>query len=255
MSVLKSALQSGIRLNAGRRNSRLSLYLIAASLVILVLLANIVHFERRGQHQPRPRTCDAKDIVLGISIPNANRKFQSLGGTKHWFHLVERLIINIDRMIELHKTVESMKGRSSKTIYIIFDRKYDVENLGPFGRLLFVSLVFGREIASDEALFERIIFGYSSLKTVIHHSGTMLVEAHQFHPHHIVDIKSRGITAVKSKCFTDVLNFFCTDAHFLHVGAFQNMNTEMSDFVLPSFLQMLTTCSSKALTVDQRLFR
>ena len=198
MSVLKSALQSGIRLNAGRRNSRLSLYLIAACLVILVLLANIVHFERRGQHQPRSRTCDAKDIVLGISIPNANRKFQSLGGTKHWFHLVERLIINIDRMIELHKTVESMKGRSGKTIYIIFDRKYDVENLGPFGRLLFVSLVFGREIASDEALFERIIFGYSSLTTVIHHSGTMIVEAHQFHPYHIVDIKSRGITAVRA---------------------------------------------------------
>jgi hypothetical protein len=221
MKVFRASLQSGSRLNTGRRNLRLSLYLISACLVILVIFANIVvHFERHAQHQLRLRKWNSDDAVLGISIPAVNEKFLSLGGTKHWFHLVERLILNIDRMIELRKTVGSMKGRSTSTIYIIFDRKCDVENLGSFGRLLFVSLVSGRETASDQALFEKIVFGYSSVKTTIHHSVSTIVEAHQFCPHHIVDIKSLGSTSTWSKYFTSIFKKFCADVHFLLVEVF-----------------------------------
>jgi hypothetical protein len=220
MTVFKAALQSGTRSNTGRRNLRLSLQLISACLVILVIFVNIVLYERRAQHQLRPRACDSNDTVLGISVPAVNEKLLSLGGTKHWFHLIERLITNIDRMIELQKTVGSMKGCRGNTMYIIFDRKSDVENLGSFGRLLFVSLVSGRETASDQALFDKIIFGYSSLKTAIHHSVTTIVEAHQFHPHHIVNIKSLGNAATWSTYFTDIFRIICNDVHFLLVDAF-----------------------------------
>lgn len=227
MKVFRATWLSGTCSITVTRNLRLSLYLVAACLVILVIFANIVFFERSAQRLLLPSACDPNHIVFGISVPVVDSKFLSLGGTKHWFHLVERLIMNIDRMIELHKTVASIEGRSGRSIYIIFDRKCDVENLGPFGRLLFVSLVSGRKVASEEALFERIIFGHSSLKTTINHSLTKFMEAHYFHPHHTVDVKSRGKTAICSKYFINIIKIMCTccllPVHFLLVAAFLDL--------------------------------
>lgn len=188
------------RQKTGHKRLKLSLSLIPACLLILVIFANIVLLERRAQQQQTFNSisgkCSLDNLVLGISISAVNRKFLSLGGTKHWFHLTERLILNIDRIIKFRKKVASLKGRDDKVIYIIFDQKYDVENLGPFGRLLFVSLVSGGRTPNKEPIFERIIFGYSSLKKVMHSAETvaknMSAEAHEFHPHHIVDLRSQG---------------------------------------------------------------
>ena len=135
--------------------------------------------------------CGANVPAIAITIDALDSRFRNLGGTRHWFHLLERLIVNIGKFSDLQQDIAKMNADRQLTIHIIFNEKSDVDNLGPFGRMLLTSLLTGRGLYATE----RIVFGYSTIKSAV--SGGVArfpFEAHLFYTTFDVDL-TRGTAA------------------------------------------------------------
>ena len=141
--------------------------------------------------------CGNNSLQVGIKIKALDQRFLSLGGTRHWFHLLERLTSQIESFKLLHEKILQMKRRNGTTLYVAFNRKSDVENLGSFGRLLFSSLAGGSK-TSRPNIFETIVFGYSLSTRMIriekNGDGMDLysIEEHNFQSQFVVDLKSQS---------------------------------------------------------------
>ena len=158
-----------------QRNLKPHIFILAACLVSIFLLTTTIsnneHKNRATLNQGDVSSiCKNDRLEIGVTINALDRRFLGLGGTRHWFHLLERLTQQIDTFHELHMKINQLKIDKLKitngasdgvSLYIIFDKKSDVQELGPFGRLLFSSLTSGRGSASS-VQFDKIIFGYST---------------------------------------------------------------------------------------------
>jgi hypothetical protein len=135
--------------------------------------------------------CGAHVPAIAIAVDALDSRFHNLGGTRHWFHLFERLIVNIGKFSDLQRDIAKMNADRQLTIHIIFNEKSDVDNLGPFGRMLFTSLLTGRGLY----VTERIIFGYSTIRSPVNGGVTRFpIEAHLFYTNFDVDL-TRGTAA------------------------------------------------------------
>lgn len=134
--------------------------------------------------------CDVDVPAVAITITSLDSRFQSLGGTKHWFHLLERLIVNTGKFSDLQQSIADIKADRRPTIYVVFNEKSDVENLGSFGRMLFTSLITGKDLY----LAEKIIFGYSTTRSAVRGGVQFPIEAHMLHTSFTVDLTTQGAT-------------------------------------------------------------
>ena len=136
--------------------------------------------------------CDVDVPVMGIAIDKLDNKFRNLGGTRHWFHLLERLIVNVGKFSDLQQDIADMGADRLLTIYVVFNEKSDAENLGPFGRMLITSLLVGRRLF----IAERIHFGHSTRRSAVSGGVTQFpIEEHLFYTSFTVDLTSQGTTA------------------------------------------------------------
>ena len=178
--------------------------LIAVFLLFPLITFNIF-YGRKGSVVRGPMKYDVCDVelpALAITITSLDSRFQSLGGMKHWFHLLERLIVNTGKFSDLQQRIADMKADRRLTIYVVFNEKSDAENLGSFGRMLFTSLITGKELY----LAEKIVFGYSTISYAVK-GGVQYhpIEAHMLHTTFIVDLTSQGETT----SFMITYNSFC----------------------------------------------
>lgn len=135
--------------------------------------------------------CGAHVPAIAIAIDALDSRFRNLGGTRHWFHLLERLIVNIGMFSDLQQDIAKMNADRQLTIHIIFNEKSDVDNLGPFGRMLFTSLLTGRGLSATE----RIVFGYSTTRGAVSRGVTRFpIESNLFYSTFDVDL-TRGTAA------------------------------------------------------------
>jgi hypothetical protein len=135
--------------------------------------------------------CGSRVPAIAIAIDALDSRFRNLGGTRHWFHLLERLIVNTGKFSDLQQDIAIMNADRQLTIHIIFHEKSDVDNLGPFGRMLFTSLLTGRRLYATE----RVVFGYSTMRSPVNRGVARFpTEAHLFYTTFDVDL-TRGTAA------------------------------------------------------------
>ena len=194
--------QSEIFWRFDRKSLNFCVLTIISILAIISLFTNIdPHFDNGnskvfGSVHERD-VCETDSLHMGIKINALDQRFLSLGGTRHWFHLLERLISQISSFKLLHEKIIQLRSRDSTILYVAFDKKSDVENLGPFGRLLFSSLAGGSQ-TSRPNIFETIVFGYSLSTRLIriekNGDGADLnsIEEHNFQSQFVVDLKSQS---------------------------------------------------------------
>ena len=182
------------------------------SLIAVCLLFPLITFNmfygRKGGVVPGPmnyNVCDVEFPAVAITITSLDSRFQSLGGTKHWFHLLERLIVNTGKFSDLQQNIADMKADRRLTIYVVFNEKSDAENLGSFGRMLFTSLITGKELY----LAEKIVFGYSTTRSAVRGGVQYPIETHMLHTSYTVDLTSQGETT----SFVITHNSFCGDRY------------------------------------------
>lgn len=184
------------------RASRIRIIFGAALTFFALLWFNFLsHSARSSQKQSDKNSksyCTTELIELAIVVNSSNKKFRSLGGTGHWFHLLERLIPAIDEFNHFHTKVKTLDADKRRPLHVIFDRRDDAERLGPFGRLLFVSLITGSRTLRATHYFDRIIFGHSAGKLGEDSQTGKLAtyEEHDFYPHFVVDLESSGFLFV-----------------------------------------------------------
>lgn len=199
-----------------RKRLKLFLLMVIVILTIISFFINTAsHSEKGDSTFIRPRNnvekCESDSLVVGIKINALNKRFLNLGGTRHWFHLLERLISQIDTFKSFHENVVKLKVRNSSILYITFDKINDVENLGPFGRLLFSSLAGGRD-KSHPNFFDTVIFGHSISKRLIRMEkddndiDLYAIEEHYFESQFVVDLKSQSKLSFYIFLFV-ILNF------------------------------------------------
>ena len=152
------------------------------------------HSEERFNSMPMDDSasiCGADVPAIASAIDALDSRFRNLGGTRHWFHLLERLIVNIGKFSDLQQDIAKMNADRQSTIHIIFNEKSDVDNLGPFGRMLFTSLLTGRGLYATE----RIVLGYSTVRNPVGRGVTRFpFEVHLFYTTFNVDL-TRGTAA------------------------------------------------------------
>ena len=194
--------QTGIFWRFDRKSLNFCVLSIVAILAIISLFTNIDPHNDSGKLKVFKPTnerdvCENNSLQMGIKINALDQKFLSLGGTRHWFHLLERLTSQIESFKLLHEKILQLKRRNGTTLYVAFNRKSDVENLGSFGRLLFSSLAGGSQ-TSRPNIFETIVFGYSLSTRMIriekNGDGIDLnsIEEHNFRSQFVVDLKSQS---------------------------------------------------------------
>ena len=194
--------QTGIFWRFDRKSLNFCVLSIVAILAIISLFTNIDPHNDSGKLKVFKPTnerdvCENNSLQMGIKINALDQKFLSLGGTRHWFHLLERLTSQIESFKLLHEKILRLKRRNGTTLYVAFNRKSDVENLGSFGRLLFSSLAGGSQ-TSRPNIFETIVFGYSLSTRMIriekNGDGIDLnsIEEHNFRSQFVVDLKSQS---------------------------------------------------------------
>lgn len=90
----------------------------------------------------------SKAVVMGTL---AYDRLRLIGGTGHWFHLLERLLPVIPKL-----ALEVWTQRTKNTeLYIVFQEEYGAKELDSFATFLLVSIVSG-------GLFDKVIIGHAS---------------------------------------------------------------------------------------------
>jgi len=121
------------------------------------------------------------DLEVAIVIePITNSNLKQLGGTGHWFHLLER-VIHIFHIAEIR--IWNHGNSNQRDLYIIFNEKDSVNDLNPFGRFLLTSILSGSK-------YRRVIFGYSPKITIISNndSGNIIMRTDSFHMAFVVTL-------------------------------------------------------------------
>jgi hypothetical protein len=131
-----------------------------------------------------PGYCDiSKRHELDVSIviePLKNTNLKIIGGTGHWFHLLER-VIHVLNSAEVK--IWNYPNANQRDLYIVFHERESVEELNPFCRFVLTSILSGNR-------YKRVVFGYSEKIVIIPSdiNSTSLIETNMFHKSFVVDL-------------------------------------------------------------------
>lgn len=133
------------------------------------------------------RYCNVSKLTLNelhvavIIEPIINTNLNRLGGTGHWFHLLER-IINTFHIAK--GSIWNHTNAHEEDLYIIFHEKESVEQLNAFGRFLLTIVLSGN-------CYKRVVFGYSNKIRIIANvmNDTKVIETDGFYKSFVVDLK------------------------------------------------------------------
>lgn len=194
--LVKQQLRDPVSTNL--RASRIRIIGSAALTFLVILWINFLTYSSISSSKLSDKNskshCSTEPIELAIVVNSLNKKFRSLGGTGHWFHLLERLVPLMDEFNKFQKKVKTLDGDKRRPLNVIFDRRDDAEGLGPFGRLLFVSFITGGRAFQGTHHFDRVIFGHSSNKLGGEKQTGEVAnfEERDFYPDFVVDLESSG---------------------------------------------------------------
>jgi len=114
-----------------------------------------------------------------------------MGGTGHLYHFFERIYPMLQEAYENvwgPTALSNMAERSRNSIYIIFEEKFPIDSLGPFGRFILTSILTGGK-------YEKIYIGYCS-KVEFHHNLVLITG---LQVEFVIDPR----TQIKSKLFME----------------------------------------------------
>lgn len=133
------------------------------SMILLVVVMGMFYFELNSElfalsnrmiaiprTSLRPKECSSNNSAPAIVMESLiGNKLSSLGGTGHWFHLLERIV---PAMHGIEKS--SLFKYNNDVLYIVFKEKFAVDELNDFGRLMLTSTL-------SRGKFKKVVFGYS----------------------------------------------------------------------------------------------
>ena len=166
-------------------------------------------FYRVGQTELR-RESNASENPESLSLAVvmgtlAYDKLRLIGGTGHWFHLVERLLPLLPLLASdvWSKSSEARSKRDGK-LYIVFQEKYGSEDLDSFSGFLLATIISG-------GLFESVVIGHAATVTVLRDessgveadsSGSQpVVEARNFAPSLLFSLDPEGLEGYQQQPF------------------------------------------------------
>jgi hypothetical protein len=144
-------------------------YFCAVILCVILFMNYSSKFELQFIEQSEKSLHSSSEMSYAILMdPVSSSALSSLGGTSHWFHVLEYLLPNLDEAKSL-----IWGNHSLKVVYFIFQEKKSALNLCPFGRLMLTTILTG-------GYFEEVIIGYTSSHITIDKSDVLSLQ--NFYP-------------------------------------------------------------------------
>ena len=142
-------------------------------LCVALLGGRFISFSRSAD-QTAPSTVQTPEVEgnAALAVVMAALSYDRLrliGGTGHWFHLLERLL---PLTVQLSQNVWS-RGSQGGELFIVFQEKWSCEDLDGFSAFLLATVISG-------GLFDAVTIGYAGSVTISADGVQPLVVAHSF---------------------------------------------------------------------------